>query len=98
MSDAVGHTVSLGPAFALGFGAGALYFALLWRSVRYFTGGGPGWRFVLALVLRLALVLGTLAGLVWTGAGLSQILAAMLGFALARVLASRLARVGLAEE
>ncbi|MDQ2088943.1 N-ATPase subunit AtpR [Marimonas arenosa] len=90
MSEGLEHAVSLVPALAAGFGAGTLYFALLWSSVRHLSGGGSGWRFVLALILRLTVVIGTLAGLVWMGTGLSGILAAMLGVALARLLASRL--------
>lgn len=98
MSEGLGHALSLVPALAAGFAAGTLYFALLWRSVRHFTAGGSGGRFVLALILRLTTVIGTLVGLVWMGTGLSGILAAMLGVALARLLASRLARAGIAGE
>ncbi len=98
MSEGLGHAASVIPAFAAGFGVGTLYFALLWRSVRHLTGNGAGWRFVLGLVLRLALIIGALAGLVLTSVGPSGILAAMLGVALARLLATRFVRARIGEE
>lgn len=85
-------------AFLAGLCAGTLYFALLWRAVRRLTGGGAGWRFGVDSGLRLGLVLGGLGLLLWTGATLPTILAAGLGVALARILATRIAEKPLTED
>ena len=81
-------------ALALGLGllAGGLYFAALWISVRRLTGDG-GWRgFALAMALRLLAILGALGALAWAGAGAAELLAAGIGFVIARVAATRIAR------
>jgi F1F0 ATPase subunit 2 len=98
MSDSGEMVLTAILALAAGFCFGALYFTLLWRAVGRLLGGAAGWRFAFALVLRLGLVLAALAALVWSGGGLPVILAATLGVALSRLLATRFARAGIAKE
>ena len=86
------HVLPVFLALLAGLAFGGVYFALLWQAAKTLTGEGPGWRFVLELGLRLGLVLAGLWLLIWTGGGAARILAAGLGFALARLVAARLAR------
>lgn len=80
-------------AFLGGIGFGTLYFALLRRAAQHLTSGGSGWLFAAHLVLRLGVVFAGLALLLWAGAGALAILAAGLGFAMARLLATQPARI-----
>ena len=76
-------------AFLGGVAVGTMYFALLWREANHLTAGGSGLRFVAQFVLRLGLVMAGLGLLFWTGTGAVALLAAGLGFALARFVATR---------
>ena len=78
---------------------GWAYFALLWHGTARFThsakqnGQGAGW-LVLGFALRLGLTAGALGLAVLAGAGATELLAAALGFTLARQLAVRRPREG----
>ena len=82
-----------------GAGFGWVYFALLWHGTSRFTqsagqgGHGAGW-LVLGFVLRLGLTAGALGLAVLAGAGAPELLAAALGFTLARQVAVRRLREG----
>jgi F1F0 ATPase subunit 2 len=82
-----------------GMAFGWVYFTLLWHGTSRFTrsagqgGHGAEW-LVLGFVLRLGLTAGALGLAVLAGAGAPEMLAAALGFTLARQLAVRRLREG----
>ena len=79
-------------AFVIGAALGAAYFALLWTWVRHFTGGAQPWLLAVGGVLRVALVLAAIGAFAVSGRPLGELAAAALGFILARLAATRLAR------
>ena len=81
-------------ALAAGAALGALYLALLWAAVRALAGRRPLAGFLALAALRAALILGALAGAAALGAGAAEIAAALAGFVLVRLAATRRARAG----
>jgi F1F0 ATPase subunit 2 len=81
-------------AAAGGMAAGAVYFALLWVSVRAFAGGGGWGAFAAGALLRALLLLAALYALFAAGAHAAVIGAAALGFLAARLIATRFGRPG----
>lgn len=77
-------------AFLAGFGLGAVYFAILWASVRRHVEGAPGWTLAVSALLRLALVLGVIAASLALGLSPMHLTLAVLGFLSARLTAMRL--------
>lgn len=80
-------------AFFGGFCLGAVYFAILWASVRRHVSGAPVWTLAVSALLRLALVLGAIAGALALGLAPPHLAVAVLGFFAARLTATRLARL-----
>ena len=76
-------------ALALGAMAGGLYCAALWRATRQVVARGAVGPLLAGMALRLALVAGALAGAAALGATAGQLLAAAVGFGLARHVATR---------
>ena len=79
-------------AFSVGAALGAVYFMMLWFSVRSITTGGPGWIFAACTLGRLVLVLAALAWFVAGKFGLYELAAAAAGFVIVRFSATRIAR------
>lgn len=79
-------------AFFAGLCLGAAYFALLWAAVQRLVAGTPAWSHMVLALVRLGLVLGTLAGALALGVPLSQLAFAGLGFLTSRLAATRLIR------
>ena len=82
----------LAGAALAGAALGVLYLGLLRASVRALAGPRPAARFVALALARAALVLGALAGALRLGAGVSEVLAALAGFALIRLAVTRRVR------
>lgn len=79
-------------AFLAGFCLGIVYFAILWASVRRHAGGAPVWALAASALLRLALVLGVIAGALALGLAPTHLALAVLGFFAARLAATRIVR------
>jgi len=79
-------------AALVGAALGALYLGLLWVSVRALAGQRPAVTFVALALARAALVLGALAAALSFGAGAGAILAALAGFVIVRLAATRRTR------
>jgi F1F0 ATPase subunit 2 len=86
-----GPVILIGAAL-VGAVLGALYLGLLWASVRGLAGQRPAATFVALALARAALVLGALAAALALGAGAGAILAALAGFVVVRVAATRRTR------
>jgi hypothetical protein len=82
----------LAAAFIAGLCLGTVYFAVLWAAVRRLVTGAPVWSHVVLALVRLALVLGPIAGALALGLPLLQLAFAGLGFLAARLAATRLVR------
>jgi hypothetical protein len=90
MTETMGLVAPLVLALAGGAAFGLIYFRLLRRETARLAqpGAGAG-RLLLGLAARMALALGALALAVAAGAGAAHLLAAALGFTLARQLVLR---------
>ena len=84
--DAAG---AVGLAFAAGGAIGAAYFALLWRSSRAAMARGDIRTVLAGTVVRLTGIVAALAAATALGASAVDILAALGGFVLARLAATR---------
>jgi len=89
MTDTWFFSTGLAAALVAGAAFGTVYFALLWYTTKSVmgaeTGTGPGaGRLLLGFVLRLALAAGALVLAIRAGVGAAQLLAAILGFTIAR--------------
>ena len=99
MTDQLATASGLLAGLVAGAGFGWIYFALLWHGTARFTqsaargGQGAGWLLV-GFVVRLGLTAGALGLAVLAGAGAPEMLAAVLGFTLARQVAIRRPRQG----
>ena len=94
MTDQMAMAAGLLVGLLAGMAFGWVYFALLWRGTSRFTQTARRGRHVVGSLLagfafRLVLAIGALALAVLAGAGVAQMLAAGLGFTLARQLAVR---------
>lgn len=85
-------TLQFAAAFLAGLCLGTVYFAVLWASVRRLVAGAPVWSHMALVLLRLALVLGAIAGALALGFPVSHLAVAVLGFLAARLAATRLVR------
>ena len=85
-------TLYLFAAFLGGFCLGAVYFAVLWASVRRHVSGAPAWTLAVSALLRLALVLSVVAGALALRVTSAHLALAVLGFFTARLAATRLVR------
>lgn len=79
-------------AFIAGVCLGAVYFAILWASVRRLTAGAPARTLAFSAILRMALIIGAVTGALALGLGAAYLLPAGLGFFAARLAATRLIR------
>ena len=91
----INDSLTLGLAWLAGAALGAIFFGSLWWTVRKgLSSKQPGWWFFAGLLLRMATAMG---GFYVVAAGQWQrLLACLLGFVIARVLVTRLTRVGAA--
>ncbi|WP_181711268.1 ATP synthase subunit I [Roseovarius sp. TE539] len=81
--------LQLGGAGMAGAALGALYLGLLWRSVQALTGQRRAATFMALALARAVLVLGAVAGALGLGAGAGTLLAALAGFVVIRIAATR---------
>jgi len=88
----IGDLATLAVAAAAGAAVGALHLALLWAGARALAGRRPAAAFVGLALARAALVLGALGLAVALGAGAGALLAALAGFIVIRIAATRRAR------
>lgn len=89
MTDSI---ATLAAAFAAGAALGALHLTLLWVGARALAGPRPALIFVALAALRAVLVVGAVAGLVALGAGAGELLGALAGFLVIRLVATRMVR------
>lgn len=75
-------------ALAAGAAFGAVYFGLLARAARGIAEASAG-AMLLSFAARMALALAAIGAAIWAGAGAAELLAAALGFTVARQVAVR---------
>jgi F1F0 ATPase subunit 2 len=78
--------------FVAGLLGGAVYFGAMWRSVQRLAGEESTRSFFIGAFIRLSLLVLGFALLLWAGLGAIEVLAAMLGFLAARMIATRWAK------
>ena len=76
-------------AFVSGGCLGALYFVVLWASVRRLTAGGSAFAFAILAISRLAIALLVIAVVVGARLPAAELLAGCMGFLASRIAATR---------